>query len=527
MHTLLLANVTPAVTRVAMVEDGSLVELYIERASDRTLVGNIYKGRVSNIARGMQAAFVDVGLEHDIFLPLSGIVHPPRAALEGVADRSGDMVLPRIPGITFGPTPSTDPQSHAGPMPMDEPEGPKINDLLKVGQEILVQVVKEPVGTKGARGTTNLTLPGRFLVLMPTYEHVGISRRIEDLTERERLRTIGEALKPEGMGLILRTVAEKQHEDDFKSDVEFLMGQWNTIQELAAKCPSRTLLFQDSSLLQKIVRDEFSTRIDEFVIDGRDEYGRVLAESSFLAQTLKANIKLHEGPEPLFDRYSIEVDIERALEAKVWLKSGAFIVIEETEALTSIDVNTGRFLGSTNLEETVFKTNLEAADTIARQVRLRNLAGIIVIDFIDMTEEEHRKKVVERTREAFKRDRIRTNILELTALGLVQMTRQRHRTTLSMRLKEMCPYCKGEGRILAPDYLTSRIFREIQRVCATSGSEAIYVSAHPNVARHVLEGRQQSIPELESRYRKKIFVRSEPEYHRETFRVEDSPPGHK
>lgn len=504
MHTQLLANVTPAVTRVAMVEDGTLVELYIERATDRTLVGNIYKGRVSNIARGMQAAFVDVGLEHDIFLPLSGIVQPPRVAQESAAPEASES---------------------GEPGPVDEPEGPKITDLLKVGQEILVQVVKEPVGTKGARGTTNLTLPGRYLVLMPTYEHVGISRRIEETAERERLRGIGDALKPAGMGLIMRTVSEGQHEDDFRTDVEFLLSQWRTIQDLAARSPARTLLFQDSSLLQKIVRDVFSTRIDEFVIDAREEYERVLAESSFLPQTLKANIKLHDTPEPLFDKYGVEVELERALERKVWLKSGAFVVIEETEALISIDVNTGKFLGSTNLEETVFKTNLEAAETIARQVRLRNLAGILVIDFIDMTEEDHRKQVVDRLRDAFKRDRIRTNILELSGLGLVQMTRQRHRTTLSTRLKEMCPYCKGEGRILAADYLTSRIFREVQRVCATAASEAIYVSAHPTVARHIMEGRHQSIPQLETRYRKKIFVRGEPEYHRETFRVEDRPPG--
>lgn len=529
MYTQLLANVTPAVTRVAMVEDGQLVELYIERATDRTLVGNIYKGRVSNIARGMQAAFVDVGLEHDIFLPLSGIVQPPRGADEGPVDavsavRSSPGMPrpprshPLLPAMEGAPD---NPGSVPGPMPTEEPEGVKITDLLKVGQEILVQVVKEPVGTKGARGTTNLTLPGRYLVLMPTYEHIGISRRIEDAGERDRLRTLGEQLKPAGMGLIMRTVAEGRQEEDFRADVDFLLDQWRTIQELTSRAGARTLLFHDSSLLQKIVRDVFSTRIDEFVIDARDEYERVLAESSFLPQTLKANIKLHEGPEPLFDRYSVEIDIERALEPKVWLKSGGFVVIQETEALTSIDVNTGRYLGSTNLEETVFKTNLEAAETIAREVRLRNLAGIIVIDFIDMTDEEHRKRVVERLREAFRRDRIRTNILDLTALGLVEMTRQRHRTTLSTRLKEMCPYCKGEGRILAADYLTSRIFREVQRVCATSGAEAIYVSAHPTVARHILEGRQQSIPELETRYRKKIFVRGEPEYHRETFRVEE------
>ncbi|MBI4860953.1 MAG: Rne/Rng family ribonuclease [Candidatus Riflebacteria bacterium] len=493
MFTQILANVTPAATRVAVVEDGTLAEIYVDRADEQSLVGNIYRGRVSNIAVGMQAAFVDVGLDHDVFLPLAGVAHSSAPLTE-----DGETMASGAPDL-------------------------KISDLLRVGQEIDVQIVKEPVGAKGARGTTNLTLPGRYVVLMPVCDHVGVSRRIEDEKERERLKECVQKFKPAGVGLIVRTVAEGKDEAEFESDVTFLLRQWEEIRERSGQAPARTLVYQDSSLLHKIVRDIFSAAVDEFIIDSRWECERIGEACRFLSPALLEKVKLHPGPDPLFESWGVEKDLERALERKVWLKSGGTVVIEETEALHSIDVNTGRFLGHDNLEETAFQTNLEAAETIARQVRLRNLAGIIVIDFIDMIDESHKRKVMERLRDSFRRDRARTNILELTALGLVQMTRQRNRGTLNSRLKEPCPYCRGEGKILSADYLTGKVFREIQRVAARARSETLTVLAHPSIVRQLQGPRRHALHELESVLKKRVCVSAEGELHREQFKVHDGP----
>jgi len=488
----ILADVSPTTTRVAVVEDSELAEIYIETVSDRGLVGNIYKGRVSNIAPGMQAAFVDVGLEHDLFLPLAEIVQPTKA----IPEEDGEE----------RPTP---------------PESPKISDLLKVGQSLVVQVVKEPVGTKGARATTHLTMPGRHLVLMPTCDHLGVSRRIADSAERERLKACVEKLKPPGIGLIVRTVAEGKSEEEFRTDVELLMRIWRAVEERSAKAAVRTLLYEDISILSRVARDLFSPQVEAFIVDSPEQYTHLKEACPFLTDTLIDRIALHDGASPLFDRCGVERAIERAMDRKVWLKSGGSVVIEETEALHSIDVNTGRFLGKGNLEETAFSTNLEATEIIARQVRLRNLAGIIVIDFIDMVDEGHKQKVMESLREAFKRDRARTNILELTSLGLVQMTRQRNRGTLASRLKEMCPHCRGEGRILSGSYLAGKILRRAEKLCSSSSRDCVFVVAHPAIARHIMEIQKGGVNDLETRYGKKFFVRADDGFHRGQFQVTD------
>ena len=490
MHTQILANVTPTATRVAVLEDSKLAEFYIERPKHVDLVGNIYRGRVTNIAPGMQAAFVDVGLEHDVFLPMGDInVHHLH-----MADEGSDDILGQVQELT-------------------------INDVLKCGQEIDVQIVKEPIGTKGARGTTNLTVPGRYLVLMPKTEHIGVSRRIENEDERTRLIEAVTGLCPRGMGLIVRTVAEGKSIEDFEGDITYLLKRWETISNSAVNADLYTRLYHDSNLVQKVVRDIFSAEVDEFIIDSQEEYEHILTASSFLSPSLRQKIHLYEGNKPLFVQYGIETDLERALNRKVWLPSGGYLIIEETEALVSIDINTGRFLGYDNLEETVFKTNCEAVQQIARQIRLRNLAGIIVIDFIDMVEEDHKSVVVEKLKAAFRRDRIKNNILEITELGLVQMTRQRHRPSLSTKMKESCPYCSGSGKVLSREYMGSKLFRGIQDACQKESSEVLLVSAHPRVARLLLETRRKSLNELEEKFGKRIYIRGEAGYHQEQFKV--------
>ena len=490
MYTQILANVTPTATRVAVLEDSKLVELYIERPKHVDLVGNIYKGRVSNIAPGMQAAFVDVGLEHDVFLPMGDInVHHLH-----MTDEGSDDILGHVQELS-------------------------IRDILRPGQEIDIQIVKEPVGTKGARGTTNLTIPGRYLVLMPTTEHVGVSRRIEEEEERERLKAVVEEIRPEDMGLIVRTVAQGKSLEEFRGDINYLLRRWEKVELKSRNAEVYTLLYQDSNLVQKVIRDIFSATIDQFVIDSKEEYENILDASSFLSNSLRQKIHHYQGETPIFEQYGIEGELERALNRKVWLPSGGYLIIEETEALVSIDINTGRFLGYRNLEETVFKTNCEAVEQIARQIRLRNLAGIIVIDFIDMEDEEHRRIVVEELKHAFRRDRIKTNILELTELGLVQMTRQRHRPSLSTKMKESCPYCSGTGKVLSREFMGSKLFREIQKACQSESSQVLLVSAHPRVARLLLETHRKTLNDLEERFGKKIYVRGELGFHQEQFKV--------
>jgi ribonuclease G len=488
VFTRILANVSPLMTRVAVTEDSALTEVYIERPQERGFVGNIYRGRVSNLANGMQAAFVDVGLEHDVFLPLSGIV-PPRTSDDGAEETS------------------------------ETPAGVKITDILKVGQLLDIQIVKEPVGTKGARGTTNLTLPGRYLVLMPTVDHIGISRRIDSDEERERLRKAVEGLRDPGMGLIIRTVAAGKEASDFAEDIQYLTQQWKLIQQKSANAAPRALLYQDSTLLKKVVRDLFAPTVDEFIIDSRADYEQILQESTFLQPALKAKLKLYESAEPLFDKWDVEGSLEKALGRKVWLKSGAFLVIEETEALNSIDVNTGRFLGSVNLEETVFKTNLEAAEAIARQVRVRNLAGIIVIDFIDMTDETHRSAVLEEFRRARARDRTKMTVNGFTQLGLVEMTRKRTRESLAHVLCEPCPTCAGRGQVKTAHTICYEILRELLREHRAFNAREYRVLASGPVIDLFLEEESGSLAMLSDFIGKPVSVQVESGYAQEQYDI--------
>lgn len=406
-------------TTVALLEDNELAELYMEKHNNQSIVGNIYKGRVENVLPGMQAAFVNIGIDKNVFL----------------------YVKDAMPNTYIG---EEDENDYA-----DKYKNVNINDFLKVGQEIVVQVVKEPIDTKGARVTTHITLPGRFIVLMPTVEYVGISRRLENEEERERLRQLAVNNKPEGMGVIIRTAAEGCSEEEIREDINFLLGLWENIKAGQQNGPVPRIIHKDINIIYRTVRDMFTNDVDRFVINDKEQYEKVLQVVELISKDLAKKVKYYDKAYDIFDNYGIRPKISKLLTRKVWLKSGGYLVIDQTEALTVIDVNTGKFVGSIDLKDTVLKTNLEAAREIAKQLRLRDIGGIIIIDFIDMHEKQHEEVVLEALRNALKKDRTKSNVLGITHLGLVEMTRKKVRKRVESILMSECPYCNGEGKILS------------------------------------------------------------------------------
>lgn len=466
----ILINVGEEETRVAVLEDRQLVELYIERAVSQRLVGNIFKGRVENVLPGMQAAFVNIGLEKNAFLYVEDAV--PARAPEG---------QPALSGANIG-------------------------DILRPGQEVIVQIVKEPIGTKGPRVTTHITLPGRYLVLMPTVDYIGISRRIESDRERERLKEMAARLKPEGMGVIVRTAADGVEEEELRQDVQLLSRLWRKIQQRASHGPVPALLHRDLELVQRILRDVFTEDVARLTIDSRPEYEKVLDLLDITGPKLKFKVFLDERDD-LFRLYGIEAELERALRRKVWLRCGGYIVIDQAEALTAVDVNTGKFVGSTNLEDTVLRTNLEAAVEIARQLRLRNIGGIIIVDFIDMQQEEHRRQVLQVLEEEIKKDKTKTNILGITQLGLVEMTRKKVRPSLSEVLQRPCPYCDGRGKVLSEETVGIHFRNYICDLARRTSADTILVEAHPLVAARLIGSGGGNLRDLEHRTGKNLYIR--------------------
>lgn len=477
-------------TRAAISEDGQLVEFYVERHAHQRIAGNIYKGRVENVLPGMQAAFVNIGMERNAFLYVDDAM-----AYKGDVDRADDGE-----------------EQPARPRP-------SIGELLKEGQEIIVQVAKEPIGTKGARIVTNLTIPGRYFVLMPTAEYVGISRRIANEEERERLKSIAKRIRPKGMGLIVRTAAEGKDERDLEADCRFLTRVWERLQQKAKRAPAPALLYKDYDLVYRLVRDVFTADFDRMWIDARSEYQKVLDLLGSLAPHLKPRVKLYQDKTPLFELHGIEQEINRALQRKVWLECGGYLVIDHTEALTSIDVNTGRYIGSTNLADTVLKTNLDAAGEIARQLRLRDIGGIVIVDFIDMERKEDQDKVLQRLEEAIRRDKTKTHILGFTPLGLVEITRKKVREDLYSQLQRPCPYCEGTGKVLSEETVALQAEREIKKVLATTDVEAILVALNPSVAAQVIGAGGANLRRLEAETRKSIYVRGSEDAHIEDIKV--------
>jgi ribonuclease G len=502
----LIINARPHETRVALVENSVVVELHVERKTGQELIGNIYRGRVVRVLPGMQAAFVDIGLERSAFLYVTD-VHQDFMDLEQMMLRNSVEQEDVIAESTEESVPSFESAFN-------------IEDLLHEGQDIMVQISKEPIGTKGARLTSHISLPGRHLVLMPNVNHIGISRRIEDPLERERLRNIVQELRPGTLGFIVRTASEGSDRSKLKSEMDFLQKLWASVQEKMGRVSGPGLLHKDLTISLRSVRDLFTREVDRLVIDSKEEYDRVMEFIETFVPSLKYSVELYEGPDPIFDFYGIEMEISRALEKKIWLKSGGYIVIELTEALTAVDVNTGSYVGARNLEETILKTNLEAVREIAYQLRLRNLGGLIVIDFIDMEKKGNRERVFTALKEALSKDKAKTHILRMSELGLIEMTRKRTRENLNRLLTEPCFYCNGRGSLKSRKSICYEIFRDLEReTSAPVENRNIYVHVNTEIARVLKEEEQQSIMDLERRINRRITILAEENFHIEEYDV--------
>ncbi len=501
----LIINARPHETRVALVENGTVVELHVKRGSEKELVGNIYLGRVLRVLPGMQAAFVDIGIDKSAFLYVTDVYNDIRyweqLMLQEVNEDNG------LETVT--------------PLRMRFVKGNDVNieGLLQEGQDIMVQVSKEPLGTKGARLTSHVTLPGRHLVFMPTVDHIGISRRIEDEKERARLKKIMQELRPPNTGSIVRTVSERAPKEKLKSELEFLTRLWTNIQRKKEVSSAPSLLHKELTITLRAVRDLFTREIDRLVIDSREEHQLIMEFIDTFAPNLRHSVELYEGREPLFDAYGIEMEINRALDKKIWLKSGGYIVIESTEALTAIDVNTGSYVGKRNLEETIVKTNLEAVKEIAYQIRLRNIGGLIVIDFIDMDREANKERIFMTLKEALEKDRAKTTVMKMSELGLIEMTRKRTRENINLFLTEPCLYCEGRGRLKSPTTICYDIFRDLERESISGEEDKVYLLVNPEIEKVLKEEERYSVMELEKRINRRIIIIPKDDFHLEQYEI--------
>lgn len=661
MSSILVINAAGRETRVALVENGQIAEFYLERKKDKGIVGNIYKGRITRVLPGMQAAFVDIGLEKAAFLYVTDVYYDPdfsRAQFELTEGEHDEA--PEVPEIADNaeealaqgadleraesePAPNeapsldaassstpadsgAEPQDFAGAIPQGEGDGAqraqeeptaggdlssastpadsnpdpsaarveperampdevrtqefattpaasaeswqpaartasepeirgerrarerqrygrderdrgrnrgeerfknrkpaRIEELLKVGQEVLVQISKDPIGTKGARLTSHISIPGRHLVFMPTVDHVGISRRISNEKERRRLREIVDRLRPPGTGFIVRTVAESVPQEKLESDIRFLIEVWNECIRRNEKTKGPGLLYPDLDLILRATRDLFAHDVEKLVIDDRDEYERVLSFVSAQDPALRDRVLLHEEEEPIFDAYGIEQEINRAVQRKVWLRSGGYLIIDQAEALTAIDVNSGRYVGKKSLEETITKINVEAAKEIVYQLRLRNIGGIIICDFIDMEKATNRDKVFKTLQEALGRDKAKTNVLRISELGLVEMTRKRVRESIGRVLHEDCSVCDGRGFVKTATTVCYEIFRQIRREASNFKEPILVINCSGDVARLLQGDERQELRHLMDRFNKSIQVKAQQNYHREQYDIYGRP----
>ncbi|HLV49040.1 MAG TPA: ribonuclease G [Aliidiomarina sp.] len=481
-----LVNVTPSETRVAIVENGILQEIHIEREERRGLVGNVYVGKVSRVLPGMQAAFVDIGLEKAAFLHAS------------------DIFTKVVPNEE----------------PSREPVAAKeIGQLVRQGQYIMVQVVKDPLGTKGARLTTEITIPSRYLVLMPRSEHVGVSQRIETEAERDRLRSIAADYSDSDVGFIVRTAAEKTTEEELAQDAKFLRRLWAKIQERRKKKSKGGVLYEDLNLAARVLRDMVGLTVERVRVDSRLAFQDLSEFVEEFIPELVSKLEVYDGERPIFDLFDVENEIQRALDRHVPLKSGGSLIIDQTEAMTTIDINTGGFVGHRNLADTIFNTNIEATQSIARQLKLRNLGGIIIVDFIDMQNEDHRRRVLHSLEQALSKDRARTTISGFTSLGLVEVTRKRTRESLEHVLSSECPVCRGRGSMKTVETVCYEIMREIVRVNRAYDTEQFVVYASSAVAERLSNEETHALAELEVFVGKQVKVQVEPLYHQEQFDV--------
>ena len=495
----LLINVEPMETRVAVLQEGVFEEFYVERSSPAPLLGNVYKGKVTSVVPGIRAAFVDLGLGKNGFLYLTDIVGPTPEVEETVQ-------------LEGAPPPTR---------PLTGPQQPRIQDLVRVGQEILIQVIKEPIGTKGPRLTTHLTLPGRFLVLMPMDSTFGISKRIEDPKERDRLRTlIKEIHPPEDMGLIVRTAAHGANRKQLYRDTRFLVSLWKRIKARSVRAPAPSLVHEEYNLPLRIVRDNLTEEVSKILVDSKEEFQKL---QRFLIQTephLRSRVEFYRQEIPLLEKRGLEREIERIYNRKVELPSGGTVVIEQTESLVAIDVNSGKFTARRNLEETAFVTNMEAAKEIPRQVRLRDLGGILIIDFIDMNSQSHRQKVFNVLQGVLRKDRAKTNLSFLSEFGLVEMTRQRVRRSLESVSFQECPICQGRGSIRSVLTVSINCLRQIKRAFQTSKKQTVEVTAHPDLASRLFNEDRASIAAIESQYHGRVVVKPDPAAHLDMVKIQ-------
>ena len=496
-------NCSPQESRIAIIEDGFLAEFLIERKEEMGIAGNIYKGKVSRVLPGMQAAFVDIGMEKAAFLHASDFSSVPE-----------DVQLIASPG--------EDVEVEALPKRVPRHRLP-LEKQLSRDEAILVQVAKDPLGTKGARVTSHISLPGLYMVFMPGTKHIGISRRIESEEERKRLKEIAESVLTEDGGFILRTASEERSKREIQRDLRFLRILWRRLQQKAEKAAAPALIHQDLDLIARTIRDFFTADTEQVVIDSAKDHRRIMDFIRQFMPRLKAKIVLYSGTEPLFDRHGIEEKITKALDRRVWLRSGGYIIIERTEALTAIDVNTGRFVGKRNQEETIVRTNLEAAQEVVRQLRLRNVGGIIIIDFIDMEKESNRKKVYDALRDALKKDKARSNILKISELGLVEMTRQRTRESLENQLLSPCPHCDGRGRIKSSVTIAYDLLRAIKKQQANvENGKNIVVRLHPDVANFLYDEKNNSLENLEREINRRIIIKVSQELRHDQYEITES-----
>src|SRR5215207_7626722 len=514
-------------TRVAILEEDQVAEVFIERERSRGVVGNLYKGRVSKVLPGMQSAFVDLGLERDGFLYVTDVV----ATFEEFDRLETDDDLPSpsaFPAPDNGAATARQAGGQAGRghrrdrADRNRPE-PKIEELLKEGQEVIVQVAKEPLGTKGARLTSHATMPGRFLVFMPTVDHVGVSRKIDSREERSRLRGIVREFREQhGFtgGVIIRTAAGGRPKEDIVSDLSYFHRVWTEIRQKAETSRAPAVVYQEQSLVAKLLRDLLTDDFQAIRIDNALEHRRVLELIERIMPSLAPKVKLYEKEFPIFEEYGVQAEIDKALRSKVWLKSGGSIVINQTEALVAIDVNTGRYVGKKTagrLEDTILKTNLEAVKEIVRQIRLRDLGGIIVLDFIDMEEKKNRQKVYQTVEQELRKDRAPSKTLQVSDFGLVIITRKRVKQSLERVLTEPCPYCAGSAVIKSSSTICYEILSEVKKISADLNGQSLVLRVNPDIARALRDEERAVFKDLKQSLNREIAVRSDAQLHHEQF----------
>ena len=492
----IVINSTPHEIRVAMLEDDDVVEILVEGADAKRIVGNVYKGKVSSVKPGLQAAFVDIGMERAGFLHASDLDHDDSAEEEDGGRQRGRGGRGRQRFV------------------------PDIGTVLRVGDEILVQVTKEPISTKGPRLTADISLPGRYLVMMPKGRHIGVSRKIEDRRERVRLKQLLQKHRPDEGAFIIRTAATSVSEGSLKQDIDYLSDLFRKIDRgTAGEQKAPYLVHEDVGLVVGLVRDIFKEETARLIIDDKDDYSRLMAYANIFAPELGSRIQLYKGDLPIFDEFAIEPEIKKTLDKRVWMKKGGYLIIEPTEALVTIDVNTGRFTGRRNQEETILQTNMLAAKEVARQLRLRDVGGIIVVDFIDMESESNKKRVYNELRSHLKRDRARHKVFPVSGLGLVEMSRQRVRPSLLSQLSDPCPYCTGTGKVLSMETMSNKIERLVHRIAIVTRERRLQIQANPVLALYLLEERPEQFRDLSHTFDLELNVLDDAGLHLEEFRI--------